>query len=113
MNTTKLLVLSGAFAHANAGETFSPPHIRMGSSAACFLVSIPPSVKVDELTVNGAAAAAPAMLTRAATIKLQPNFQQPLRIFVPPLDARKSTIGTGFGKSPPIEHRRPWLRASD
>src|SRR5579883_3433183 len=55
---TKLRVFAGTFDHASAGETFSPPHIRIGSSAACLRVSIPPSVKVDDVRVNGAAAAA-------------------------------------------------------
>ena len=57
MKTTKLLVFSGALAQESAGDTLSPPHMRMGSSAACFLVSIPPSLNVGELTVTDASGA--------------------------------------------------------
>jgi hypothetical protein len=57
MKTTKLLVFAGALDHASAGETFCPPHIRIGSSAAFFRVNIPPSEKDDDVSENGAAAA--------------------------------------------------------
>src|ERR1043166_7201415 len=99
MKTTKLLVLSGGLAQVSAGDTFSPPHMRMGSSAACFLVNIPPSVNVGELTVNGAAAA---RLTEPATnAAVQPaaNFQEAMRIFFPPIDARKLTSAGGFANA--------------
>src|SRR5260221_14381800 len=67
MKTTKLLVLSGAFDQASAGETFCPPHMRMGSSAAFFLVSMPPSGKDEEETEKAAADALVAPTSNPAT----------------------------------------------
>src|SRR5207302_11339608 len=56
-NTTSDFVLAGALNQDSAGDTFCPPHMRIGSSAAYLLVSMPPSEKEEEVTVNGAAIA--------------------------------------------------------
>jgi hypothetical protein len=88
MNTTKLLVFAGAFDHASAGETFCPPHIRIGSSAAFFFVSIPPSEKDDEVSENGAAAAPPSALhnmpaaTASGANRKRPDMTSPLALAV-------------------------------
>jgi hypothetical protein len=57
--------------------------MRMGSSAACFLVNIPPSVNVGELTVNGAAAATPSDPANSAAVQQAANFQETTRILFP------------------------------
>src|SRR5580693_1339764 len=59
MKMAKLLVFSGAFDQASAGDTFWPPHLRVGSSAEYFLASVPPSLKDDEATLKPAAMAGP------------------------------------------------------
>src|SRR5579884_2949984 len=56
---TKLRVLAGTFDHVRAGDTFWPPHMRIGSSAAFLADSMPPSVKDGEVSTNGADAALP------------------------------------------------------
>src|SRR5262249_55094957 len=67
MKITKLLVLSGALDQESAGETFCPPHMRMGSSAAFFFVSMPPSGNDEEVTEKAAAeAVVPPMIDAAA-----------------------------------------------
>jgi hypothetical protein len=87
MKTTKLLVFAGALDHASAGETFCPPHIRIGSSAAFFRVNIPPSEKDDDVSENGAAAAqqsAPHNTAAAASgaIKKRPDMASPFALAV-------------------------------
>jgi len=77
MKMTKLLVFSGAFDQESAGDTFSPPHMRMGSSAAFFFVSMPPSAKEDDVTAKGAAAACPRLVGMANAAATTPKLRTP------------------------------------
>jgi hypothetical protein len=84
MKTTKLLVFAGALDHASAGETFCPPHMRIGSSAAFFAVNIPPSENDADVSENGAAAAPQSALhnmpaaTASGANKKRPDMTSPL-----------------------------------
>src|SRR5882672_4438321 len=98
MKMTKLLVFCGAFDHDSAGEMFWPPHIRMGSSAAFLVVSIPPSAKEAEVTVNGAAAACPSpgIPNKASEIEAAVKFH-PSLVFIS-FDPLKIKISLPFGR---------------
>src|SRR5262245_20799986 len=77
MKITKLFVFSGAFDQDRAGDTFCPPHMRIGSSAALRMVSIPPSIKDEDETENAACAARPSCAPNA-----KPSSAATMTVFV-------------------------------